>query len=62
MKARMVLDVLNMGIARRSSAKELMHSDRGTQYASDDYRSHLARFGVLPHMSRKGDCWDNAVA
>ena len=38
------------------------HSDRGSPYASDDYRAELARFGVVAGMSRKGDCWDNAVA
>lgn len=38
------------------------HSDRGSPYASDDYREELKRFGVVASMSRKGDCWDNAVA
>jgi len=38
------------------------HSDRGSPYASDDYREELERFGVVASMSRKGDCWDNAVA
>ena len=59
----MVLDALNMAITRRSPATGLIvHSDRGTQYASDAYRSHLGKFGMIPSMSRKGDCWDNAVA
>jgi putative transposase len=37
------------------------HTDRGSPYASDDYRRELAANGMLPSMSRKGDCWDNAV-
>jgi transposase InsO family protein len=38
------------------------HTDRGSPYASDDYRAALAASGVTASMSRKGDCWDNAVA
>lgn len=38
------------------------HTDRGSPYASDDYRSALAALGMVQSMSRKGDCWDNAVA
>ncbi len=38
------------------------HTDRGSPYASDDYRAALAARGMLQSMSRKGDCWDNAVA
>jgi putative transposase len=38
------------------------HSDRGSQYASADYRAALAAAGMECSMSRKGDCWDNAVA
>lgn len=38
------------------------HSDRGSQYASTDYRLQLAQHGVTCSMSRKGNCWDNAVA
>ncbi len=47
---------------RRPRAGLLHHSDRGSPYASADYRDELARFGIVPSMSRKGDCWDNAVA
>ena len=39
-----------------------MHSDRGSQYASHDYRKLLKVHGCIGSMSRKGDCWDNAVA
>ncbi|MDB5214507.1 MAG: Mobile element protein [Myxococcaceae bacterium] len=38
------------------------HSDRGSPYASDDYRDALRLRGIVASMSRKGDCWDNAVA
>ncbi len=38
------------------------HSDRGSPYASADYRRALAARGIVASMSRKGDCWDNAVA
>jgi transposase InsO family protein len=38
------------------------HSDRGSPYASGDYRRALEARGIVASMSRKGDCWDNAVA
>jgi putative transposase len=40
----------------------LHHSDRGSQYASHDYRGALDQAGITCSMSRRGDCWDNAVA
>src|SRR5204863_3505122 len=40
----------------------LHHSDRGSQYASGDYQRMLAQHGIVCSMSRRGDCWDNAVA
>lgn len=40
----------------------LHHSDRGSQYVSRDYQATLHNHGIRPSMSRKGDCWDNAVA
>jgi transposase InsO family protein len=40
----------------------LHHSDRGSPYASQDYRDELVAHGIVASMSRKGDCWDNAVA
>jgi transposase InsO family protein len=36
------------------------HSDRGSQYCADDYRKLVKQFGMLPSMSRKGNCYDNA--
>ena len=38
------------------------HSDRGSQYASGDYRRALRAHGLVCSMSRRGNCWDNAVA
>jgi transposase InsO family protein len=55
------LDALNMAVERQRPAPGLIHhSDRGIQYAAEAYRSALARAGITPSMSRKGDCWDNA--
>lgn len=47
---------------RRRTGELIHHSDRGSPYASDRYRSELKRLGMTQSMSRKGDCWDNAVA
>ncbi|WP_437776943.1 IS3 family transposase [Sorangium sp. So ce1097] len=48
--------------ARRPAAGLVHHSDRGSPYASDDYRGVLGAHGLIPSMSGAGDCWDNAVA
>jgi putative transposase len=61
MQSRLVVDALQMAVARRLPAEELLaHSDRGSQYASDHYQSLLAKHGIVCSMSRRGDCWDNA--
>jgi putative transposase len=63
MKAQLVCDALRMAIwQRRPGAGLLVHSDRGSQYASKDCRRLLKAHGFVGSMSRKGDCWDNAVA
>ena len=63
MKAQLVCDALMMAIwLRRPNAGLVVHSDRGTQYASKAYRRLLKARGFIGSMSRKGDCWDNAVA
>ena len=49
-------------IRRRPSEGLIQHSDRGSQYASNDYRGLLKQHKMVCSMSRKGDCWDNAVA
>ena len=48
-------------VHRRPSAGLLHHSDRGSQYAARGYRSKLAYHGLRASMSRRGDCWDNAM-
>lgn len=59
----LALSALRMALDTRRPAPGLIHhSDRGVHYACADYRTELARHGVRASMSRKGDCWDNAVA
>jgi transposase InsO family protein len=59
--ASMMLDALQMALRRRRpKAGLVVHSDRGAQYASTDYRQLLARHGLVASMSRKGNCYDNA--
>lgn len=62
MRAEMVVDALRMGVERRGRAPIVAHSDRGSQYASALFRDELERLNSLQSMSRKGNCWDNAVA
>jgi len=63
MTKHLVIDALNMGIKNRKPDKGLIfHSDRGTQYASHDFQKELWKNTMRSSMSRKGDCWDNAVA
>jgi putative transposase len=62
MKAQLVCDALTMAIWQRRPEEGLIcHSDRGSQYASKKYRRLLKAHGFVGSMSRKGDCWDNAV-
>ena len=59
----LVLKALAAAVGRRvPNAGLLHHSDRGSQYASGDYQTALDDLGVVCSMSRKGNCWDNAVA
>lgn len=63
MTKKLVMDALLMAIWRRRPAPGLIfHSDRGSQYCSLDFKRLLKRHKMLSSMSRKGDCWDNAVA
>ncbi len=57
-----VCDALNAALNRRPGARPLVHSDRGVQYASHEFRRLLWRKKLRQSMSRKGNCWDNAVA
>jgi putative transposase len=52
---------LNAWSAWPVHAGALFHSDQGSQYASGDFRKTLLAHGFVPSMSRKGNCWDNAV-
>jgi putative transposase len=61
MESRLVVDALEMAIARRCPGEGLLaHSDRGSQYASDHYQRSLASAGIVCSMSEVGQCWDNA--
>ena len=62
MKAELVLNAFRMGVNRRGRPPIVAHSDRGSQYASELFRSELDVHGCVQSMSRKGNCWDNAVA
>jgi transposase InsO family protein len=59
----LVLAAVERAIRERCPERGLVHhSDRGRQYASADYRTLLSKHGMICSMSRKGDCWGNAVA
>ena len=63
MTKQLVTNALLMAIWRRKPAPGLIfHSDRGSQYCSNDFQRLLKTHGIRSSMSRKGDCWDNAVA
>ena len=62
MEQGLVLEALQAAILERRPPPGLIHhSDRGVQYASDAYRALLVEHGIVCSMSRKGNCWDNAV-
>jgi putative transposase len=58
----LALDAVLMAVKRRSPKKTLIHSDQGSQYGSDDWRRFCRTNRLEPSMSRRGNCWDNAVA
>jgi putative transposase len=59
----LVNQALLMALCQRQPAVGLiMHTDRGSQYGADSYRQLLTQHAIQPSMSRKGNCWDNAVA
>jgi putative transposase len=63
MRAELVNQALSMAICQRHPpAGLIMHTDRGSQYGADSYRQLLIQHEIHPSMSRKGNCWDNAVA
>jgi putative transposase len=61
LRAELTIAALTMAIQRRRPIAGLIHhSDRGSQYAAGDYRDILQAAAIVPSMSRKGNCWDNA--
>jgi transposase InsO family protein len=63
LQRKLALEAMHVALAQRQPAQgPLRHSDRGSQYASTEYQQLLAKYGIRSSMSRKGNCWDNAVA
>jgi len=63
MTSDIVVAAFRMALFRQKrNAPQIMHSDRGSQYASDAFRAELKLHGCKQSISSKGDCWDNAVA
>jgi transposase InsO family protein len=64
MHTEIITSALEMAIKRQGiggeSAGIIAHSDRGSQYASDEYRAKLAEYKITASMSRKGNCYDNS--
>ena len=63
METSLVLNALDMACLNRNPEPGLIfHSDRGSQYASNEFRKEMKNKGFIQSMSRRGNCWDNAVA
>ena len=63
LESSLSIDALRMALARRQIKPGLLHhTDRGVQYASTDYRELLSRHKIVPSMSRRANCYDNAVS
>ena len=65
MQRELVVDALDMAWFGRNPGRQtglIFHSDRGSQYASDDFNKVLKEYAITPSMSRKGNCWDNACS
>jgi putative transposase len=60
--SNLVIAALTMALMNRPSTNLIVHSDRGRQYTSKPYYDFLETHGIKASMSRKGNCWDNAVA
>ena len=58
----LALDAVMMAVRRRRPRRAVIHSDQGSQYGSDDWRRFCRTNHLEPSMSRRGNCWDNAVA
>lgn len=63
MKVSLVNDALKMAIQQRNPPAGLIwHTDRGSQYSSYSHKNLIQKQYIVQSMSRKGNCWDNAVA
>jgi putative transposase len=65
MRRPLVIDALEMAWLQRtpnSKSELIVHSDRGSQYASQEFRKALEERGITASMSRKGNSWDNACS
>ena len=63
MNRKLIMDALRMAVWRRQPSPDLLfHSDRGSQYCSDDFQKMLKTYAMISSMSRKGNCWDNSLA
>jgi len=62
LRRELVLDAVLMAVRRRRPRDTVIHSDQGCQYGSDDWRRFCRTNSLEPSMSRRGNCWDNAVA
>ena len=58
----LILDAILMAVRQRRPRRTVIHSDQGSQYGSDDWRRFCRTNHLEPSMSRRGNCWDNAVA
>jgi putative transposase len=61
MREGLILQALNMAVSGRELKDTVIHSDRGVQYRGNEYQAALEQHGLTCSMSRKGNCWDNAV-
>lgn len=62
MRRELALDAILMAVRQRKPNGTIIHSDQGSQYGSDDWRRFCRTNKLEPSMSRRGNCWDNAVA
>jgi putative transposase len=62
LRRELVLNAVRIAVRRRRPRETIIHSDQGCQYGSDDWRRFCRTNHLEPSMSRRGNCWDNAVA
>ena len=61
-RRELVIDAVLMAVRRRHSKRSILHSDQRSRYGSDDWQRFCRNNHFEPSMSRRGNCWDNAVA